>query len=118
MNMQIHAINLMRYFLKVLNRHAPLKKKILETNHTTSISKAIRKTIFINYFTVKTFFKKRYDHSSLRTYRKQKNYCSGLHEKERKKFFNNLNLNLFLIINYSGKQWSFFFPTKVSATQI
>ena len=70
MNMQIRAINLMRYFLKVLNRHAPLNKKILKTKHATSISKALRETIFINYFTVKTFFKKRYDHSSLRTYRK------------------------------------------------
>ena len=36
------------------------------------------------------YFKKQDDHS-LRAYKKQKNYCSGLYKKERIFFFNNLN---------------------------
>ena len=36
------------------------------------------------------YFKKRTD-KSLRVYKKQKNYCSRLYRKERKKFFNKVN---------------------------
>ena len=38
----------------------------------------------------KSIFKKKTD-QSLRAYKKQKNYCSRLYKKERKKFFNGLN---------------------------
>ena len=32
-------------FMKVLNRHAPLKKKILRANHSSYMSKTLRKAI-------------------------------------------------------------------------
>ena len=38
----------------------------------------------------KKVFKKKTD-QSLRAYKEQKNYCSRLYKKERKKFFNGLN---------------------------
>ena len=32
-------------FLEVLNKHAPLKKKLLRANHVSNVSKALRKSI-------------------------------------------------------------------------
>ena len=61
-------------FLKVLNIHAPLKRKLLRTNHAPYISKNLRK---VN--------KKRTDHF-LKAYKKQKNYCSRLYKKKGKTF--------------------------------
>ena len=55
------------------------------------MSKALGKTIEERSYFKNIYFKKRDDHS-LRTYRKQKSYCSGFYKKKKKKFFNNLNL--------------------------
>ena len=49
-------------FLNVLDKHAPMKRKLLRANH-----------------------------SSFKAYKKQKNFCSRLYKKERQRFFNNLN---------------------------
>ena len=76
-------------FMTVLNRHAPLKKKILRANHSSYMSKMLRKAITRRSYLKKNYFKKT-DHY-LRAYKKQKNYCSRLYKKERKKFFNGLN---------------------------
>ena len=47
-------------FMKVLNRHAPLKNKILRTNHSSYITKTLRKAIMRrSYLEKKYFFKKR-----------------------------------------------------------
>ena len=71
-------------FLKVLNRHAPLKKKMLRANHAPYVSKALRKAI-LKRSCLENFFKKQ-DNHSLRAYKKQKNFCSRLYKKERKNF--------------------------------
>ena len=52
-------------FLKVLGKHAPVKKKVVRANHANYISKPLRKI-----------------------------YCSRLYKKERKNFFNSLNTSL------------------------
>ena len=36
---------LKRYFLRILEEHAPLKKKLLRTNHAPCVRKALRKAI-------------------------------------------------------------------------
>ena len=50
----------------------------------------MRKAIMRRSYLENVYFKKRTD-KSLRAYKKQKNYCSRLYKKERKKFFNKLN---------------------------
>ena len=46
-------------FMTVLNRHAPLKKKILRANHSSYMSKTLRKAIMRrSYLEKKYFFKK------------------------------------------------------------
>ena len=57
--------------LKVLNSHAPLKRKLLRANHTPYISKTLRKAIMKRSYLEKTCFKKRADHS-LKAYKKQR----------------------------------------------
>ena len=58
---------------------------------TLFMSKELGKTIVERSYFENIYFKKRDDHS-LRTYRKQKSYCSGFYKKKNKFFFNNLNL--------------------------
>ena len=78
-------------FMTVLNRHAPFKKKILTANHSSYMSKTLRKAIMRRSYLEKIFLKKTIQY--LRAYKKQKNYRSQLYKKERKKFFNGLNLS-------------------------
>ena len=60
-------------FMKVLNRHAPLKKKILRANHSSYKSKMLRKAIMRKSYHKKKCFLKNTD-QSLRAYKKQKKY--------------------------------------------
>ena len=46
-------------FMKVLNRHAPLKNKIVTANHSSYMSKTLRKAIMIRTYLDKNYFKKR-----------------------------------------------------------
>ena len=62
--------------MKVLNRHAPLKKKILRAKHSSYISKMLRKAIMRKLILRKSI--KKTPDQSLRAYEKQKNYCSIL----------------------------------------
>ena len=82
----ILVVNLIKRFLNVLNKQAPLKKKQLRANHASYVSKSMRKAIMRRSYLENIYFKKRTD-ESLRLYKKQKNYCSMLY----KKFFNKLN---------------------------
>ena len=93
-----------KVFMKVLNRHVPLKKKKrLRANHLSYTSKTLRKVIMRRSYLEKKFFLKNTD-EYLRACKKQKNYCSGLYKKERETFFNGLNPSLLLIISYFGKR--------------
>ena len=79
-----------KIYLEVLEKHATRKKKILRANHSSYVSKALRKAIMKRSYLEKLYFKNRTE-NSLKTYKKQKNYCSRLYKKERKELFSNLN---------------------------
>ena len=63
-------------FMKILNRHAPLKKKILRANRSTYISKTLRKAIMRGSYLEKKYFKKK----------KKKNQISILEPTKSRKF--------------------------------
>ena len=46
-------------FMTVLNRHAPLKKKILRANHSSYMSKTLRKAIMRRSYLEKKYFQKK-----------------------------------------------------------
>ena len=58
-------------FLEVLDKHAPRKTKILRANHSSYISKALRKAIMKRSYLEKLLFKIR-TKNSLKTYTRQK----------------------------------------------
>ena len=59
-------------FLKVLDKHAPVKKKVVTANYAKYISKPIRKAIMKRSYLEKVYFKKQAT-QSLERYKKQKN---------------------------------------------
>ena len=72
--------------------HAPLKKKLLRANHAPYITEALRKAIMRRSYLEKLYFKKRTP-SSLKKYKKQKNYCRKLYKEEPKAYFDKINSN-------------------------
>ena len=79
-------------FLDVLNKQAPIKKKILRANHAPYITKALRKAIMRRSHLQNLYFKKKTP-EALNEFKKQKNYCSRLYKKERKKYFSELKIS-------------------------
>ena len=79
-------------FLKVLEQHAPIKKKFIRANHAPYMTKALRKAI-MKRSELETKFHKSKTVTSYRIFKTQKNYVSRLYKKERKKFYKNLDLN-------------------------
>ena len=77
-------------FFNVLDKHAPMKWKLLRANHSSYISKPLRKAIMRRSHLEKVYYKNKSE-KSFKAYKKQKNFCSRLYKKERKWFFNSLN---------------------------
>ena len=78
-------------FLEVLNAHAPLKKKVVRANEVPYMTKALRKAI-VTRSRLENRYHKDKTGESLRNYRKQKNFCSRLYKKERKKYYSSLDV--------------------------
>ena len=73
-------------FLRILNKHTPLKSKLLHSNHASYISKPLKKAIMKRSYLGNLYFKKRRDHS-LRNYKKQKKLLQQTLQKREKKLF-------------------------------
>ena len=78
-------------FLETLNKHAPVKQKTIRSNHAPYMTKGLRKAI-MRRSELETKYHKHRDIQSLRQYKKQKNFCSKLYRKERKKYYSRLNI--------------------------
>ena len=75
-----------------MNKHAPLKKKLLCANNPPYVIKALREAIIKRSYLEKLCFRKKIA-ESLKKYKKHKNFCSRLYKKERKKYFDILDVN-------------------------
>ena len=78
-------------FLKILNKHAPIKRRFIRANDVPYMTKALRKAI-MRRSQLETKFHKTRKKADQIACRKQKNFVSRLYKKERKKFYNDLNL--------------------------
>ena len=78
-------------FLEVLNVHAPLKRRIIRANEVPYMTKALRKAIANRSRLENRFYRDKTDESK-KAYKKQKNYCSKLYKKERKRYYANLDV--------------------------
>ena len=72
-------------FLEVLDKHAPLKKKLLRVNHASYVSKALRKAIMRRSYLEKVYFKNRTE-NLLRAFKKQKIFVVGCIKKKENNF--------------------------------
>ena len=80
-----------RIFLEILNIHAPIKKKLLRANHVPYMTKALRKLI-MKRSELESKYVKNKTNENLKSYKKQRNFCSKLYKKERKKYHERLDL--------------------------
>ena len=73
-------------FVKTLNKHAPLKTKVIRGNHKSFITKNLRKAIM-----KRSALKKRANISNnpeiIKLYKKQRNYVVNLTRKVKKEYF-------------------------------
>ena len=67
--------------MDVLNRHAPIKKKVIRANHAPNVTNALQKAIMKRSQLEKIYFKIR-TQESFKKYKKQNNYCSKLCKRE------------------------------------
>ena len=87
--------------LNILNKHAPLKKKVVRANEVPYMTKALRKAIANRSRLENRYYREKTDVSRI-AYKKQKNYCSRLYKRERKRFYTNLDMRC---ITDSRKFW-------------
>ena len=78
-------------FLETLNKRASVKHKTITCNHAPYKTKGLRKAIMRRSESEKKYHKHR-DIQSFRRNKKQKNACSKLYKKERKKYHSRLNI--------------------------
>ena len=78
-------------FLNILQRHAPLKTKVVNANHAPYMNRILIKAIMKRSELERKYLKNRTNENRIR-YKKQKNFCSKLYKKERKKYFSNIEL--------------------------
>ena len=80
------------FLKKVLGRHAPIKNKTIRDKHAPYVTKTMRKAIIIRKELQHRYFKNR-SSENLQFFKRQRCFCSRLYKREKKKHFNNLDLN-------------------------
>ena len=82
-------------FLKILEKHAPTKQKVVRANDKPFMTKLLRKAIMRRSF-LKNKYQKLRTEDSNKAFKKQKNYTNRLLKKEQIKYWGNLDLKKYL----------------------
>ena len=78
-------------YLNVLNKDAPIKTKVIRGNQVPYITKTYRKAV-MKRSELNTKYLKKSTLENFNKFREQKNFCSRLYKKERKKFLDKLDI--------------------------
>ena len=81
-------------FIKVLDSHAPLKKKVLRGNNAPFMNKRLSKEFMHRSRLRNKYLKNLTEHNKI-LYKKQRNFCVSLLKKEKNKYYSNLDLKIF-----------------------
>ena len=81
-------------FMKVLNLYAPKKKKLVRGNTAPFMNKSLSKA-FMHRSKLKNNYNKKPTKTNKLLYKKQRSFCVNLLKKEKKKYYNNLDLRIF-----------------------
>ena len=79
--------------MNLLNMHAPMREKYVRANNAPFVSKALSKAIMTRSRLTNKYLKNPNNPTKLK-YNKQRNYCVNLLRKEKKKYYNNLDVKL------------------------
>ena len=79
--------------IDVLNKHAPLKIKYIRANNSPFMNKNLAKAVMTRSRLRNKFLKDPNDENRA-NYNKYRNYCTGLFRKEKRSYYNNLNIRL------------------------
>ena len=79
--------------MNLLNKHAPMSEKYARANNATFMSKDLSKAIMTRSRFRNKYLKKPNKPNKL-NYNKQRNYCVNLIRKEKRKYYNNLDVKL------------------------
>ena len=90
-----------KVFLRTLDCHAPIKKKILRANENSFMSKALRKAIMMRSRMKNLYLKNKTD-LNWSNYKTQRNFCTNLLRKTKKEYFSKLDI---IKISDSKKFW-------------
>ena len=94
---QIEKLNIHEFksiFLSVWNSHAPIKKKVVRGNNAPFMNKTLSKA-FMHRSKLKNRYNKFPTEANKISYRKYRNFCVSLLKKEKRKYYNNLDLKNF-----------------------
>ena len=80
--------------MKVLDSHAPTKQGVVRGNNQPFTSKALSKA-FMHTSKLKDLYDKNPTEFNISDCKKQRNFCVGLLAREKKKYYNNLDLTIF-----------------------
>ena len=80
-------------FMELLNKHAPMRMKYVRANNAPFMNKILSKAI-MNRSRLRNKFLKNPNDINKINYSKHRNYCVNLLRKEKKKYYNNIDLNL------------------------
>ena len=83
-----------KVFIRVLNLHAPMKKKYIRGNNAPFMNRTLSKA-FMHRSKLKNRYNKKPNEANKTSYNQQRNYCVSLLRKEKKKYYNNLDLKIF-----------------------
>ena len=103
-------------FLETINDHAPLKQKTIHANHAPCMMKTLRKAM-MHRSQLETTYRKQPTDINPECYRKQKNFCSKVYKKERKKYHSNLDLKQLTDNKTFWQNMKPFFSEKNKATE-
>ena len=93
-------------FLEVVNKHAPLKKKVLRGNHSPFVTKEFQKTIYTRS-KLKNKMNQNPSRENVLAYKKQRNICMSLRKKSLKKHLKSITEKG---INNNKSFWKFVKP--------
>ena len=81
-------------FMSIWNAHAPVKKKIVRGNNAPFMNKTLSKG-FMHISKLKNLYHRNPTENNKTSFRKYRNFCVNLVKKEKKKYYNNLDLKIF-----------------------
>ena len=80
-----------KIFMSILDNHAPMKKKTVRGNNAPFMTKALSKEV-MRRSKLKNNFNKNPTEENRSLYKKQRNMCVNLLRKEKRNYYNNLDL--------------------------